>query len=73
MIVHDLFRSDKVGYIWRDTFLELAYIETVILLPQQQPDDTIGINLELVSWTLLLTKPRLTMRELRHAFGKGTT
>ena len=44
---------DLVGYIWLDIFLEQAYVETVMLLVQQRPDDIVrvGINTDELSVT----------------------
>ena len=37
---------DLVGYIWLDIFLEQAYVETVMLLVQQRPDDIVRVGID---------------------------
>ena len=58
---------DLVGYIWLDIFLEQAYVETVMLLVQQRPDDIVRVGIDTDELSVTKAESKATMAKSRRA------
>ena len=56
---------DLVGYIWLDIFLEQAYVETVMLLVQQRPDDIVRVGIDTDELSVTKAESKATYGEIQ--------